>query len=52
MISLGSSSGGTAGKKDNKVNSNQAHSIPSLDINFEEEDDIDSLLGGFDEDDW
>ena len=50
--SLGSSSGGTAGKKDNKVNSNQAHSIPSLDINFEEEDDIDSLLGGFDEDDW
>ena len=50
--SLGSSSGGTAGKKDNKVNSNQAHSTPSLDINFEEEDDIDSLLGGFDEDDW
>lgn len=50
--SLGSSSGETAGKKDNKVNSNQAHSTPSLDINFEEEDDIDSLLGGFDEDDW
>lgn len=49
---LGDHTGVASNKKEDKVSSNQAHSTPNIDINFDDDEDINSLLGGFDEDDW